>query len=427
MVQTVIVSLICLLTFLLWKRKKRKERYEKYKRAVLLLGIMELMGLMLSLQQWYEAGWGFSGRLAREDMGQGSYREELELSSSVYSGSLEVEVEDKWPDQKEAEKKIKDAIAEIDATFLAENESLDQIYRDVQISEVYQDGQVEADWSFDDYTYVSADGKLKTEELEEDTLVGASVLLSCGPYQEIYDFSFCLCPSPADSKEGLLRQIQKSIRDQSRESGDIVLPEEVAGIALHWKKAGNGDGALLSVLGLLVCFLLPYGDRKERERQRAKIRRERKKDYPLVVDELALFLSAGITLPEAARKMTEAYEKRKKRTGKVQAGFELWKLFSYEMREGVQEGEAIAHMGMRSELKEYKKLALLLEQNRRQGSEKLVQQLEEENLLAYEMRKNQARKAGEEASVKLLFPMLGMLGIVIAILLLPAMMTMGSL
>ena len=258
-------------------------------------------------------------------------------------------------------------------------------------------------------------------------MVGASVLLSCGPYQEIYDFSFCLCPSPADSKEGLLRQIQKSIRDQSRESGDIVLPEEVAGIALHWKKAGNGDGALLSVLGLLVCFLLPYGDRKERERQRAKIRRERKKDYPLVVDELALFLSAGITLPEAARKMTEAYEKRKKRTGKVQAGFELWKFFSYEMREGVQEGEAIAHMGMRSELKEYKKLALLLEQNRRQGSEKLVQQLEEENLLAYEMRKNQARKAGEEASVKLLFPMLGMLGIVIAILLLPAMMTMGSL
>ena len=189
MVQTVIVSLICLLTFLLWKRKKRKERYEKYKRAVLLLGIMELMGLMLSLQQWYEAGWGFSGRLKREDMGQGSYREELELSSSVYSGSLEVEVEDKWPDQKEAEKKIKDAIAEIDATFLAENESLDQIYRDVQISEVYQDGQVEADWSFDDYTYVSADGKLKTEELEEDTLVGASVLLSCGPYQEIYDFA----------------------------------------------------------------------------------------------------------------------------------------------------------------------------------------------------------------------------------------------
>lgn len=190
-------------------------------------------------------------------------QKELELSSSVYSGSLEVEVEDKWPDQKEAEKKIKDAIAEIDATFLAENESLDQIYRDVQISEVYQDGQVEADWSFDDYTYVSADGKLKTEELEEDTLVGASVLLSCGPYQEIYDFSFCLCPSPADSKEGLLRQIQKSIRDQSRESGDIVLPEEVAGIALHWKRRKWGWSPIVRIrIACMFSFALWRQERK---------------------------------------------------------------------------------------------------------------------------------------------------------------------
>ena len=83
MVQTVIVSLICLLAFFLWKRKKGKETYEKYKRAVLLLGIMELMGLMLSLRQWYEAGWGFSGRLAREDMGQGSYTEELEMLAEM--------------------------------------------------------------------------------------------------------------------------------------------------------------------------------------------------------------------------------------------------------------------------------------------------------------------------------------------------------
>lgn len=36
---------------------------------------------------------------------KGSYREELELSSSVYSGSLEVEVEDKWPDQKKQKRR----------------------------------------------------------------------------------------------------------------------------------------------------------------------------------------------------------------------------------------------------------------------------------------------------------------------------------
>ena len=89
-------------------------------------------------------------------------------------------------------------------------------HRDVQISEVYQDGQVEADWSFDDYTYVSADGKLKTEELEEDTLVGASVLLSCGPYQEIYDFSFACVRVLRTAKRGFCAGSKRASRPVER-------------------------------------------------------------------------------------------------------------------------------------------------------------------------------------------------------------------
>ena len=57
----------------------------------------------------------------------------------------------------------------------------------------------------------------------------------------------------------------------------------------------------------------------------------------------------------------------------------------------------------------------------------MIQQLEQENLSAFEMRKNQVKREGEEASVKLLFPMMGMLGIVIVVLILPAMMTMKHL
>jgi len=147
----------------------------------------------------------------------------------------------------------------------------------------------------------------------------------------------------------------------------------------------------------------------------------------MLVEELSLFLAAGVTFTEAARKMTENYERRKKQTGKVQEGYELWKKLSYEMRDGVREADAIMCFGKESGRKEYKKLALLLEQNRRQGSQHMIQQLEQENLIAFEMRKNQVKREGEEASVKLLFPMMGMLGIVIVILILPAMMTMKHL
>lgn len=49
--------------------------------------------------------------------------------------------------------------------------------------------------------------------------------------------------------------------------------------------------------------------------------------------------------------------------------------------------------------------------------------LEQEAEEAFEERKNSAKKLGEEAGTKLLFPMLLMLGIVIAIIMVPALLS----
>ena len=56
----------------------------------------------------------------------------------------------------------------------------------------------------------------------------------------------------------------------------------------------------------------------------------------------------------------------------------------------------------------------------------MVELMEREDMEAFEMRKALARKAGEEASTKLLFPMIGMLGIVIVILVVPALTALGA-
>lgn len=322
---------------------------------------------------------------------------------------------------------VEKAKKEIDATFLGENKALEQVMSDVILQDAYQDGMVAAEWSFDDYTYIGTDGVIKENELDEPELVEATVVLTCGEYQQIYRFSMQLCPCSVETEKGLRREIQKKIRQQPLEKSEITLPSDIAGIPLQWKKTGNMDGAMLSILGIVVCFLLPYGQKLEEQKQKKIILEKRKKDYPMLVEELSLFLAAGVTFTEAARKMTENYERRKKQTGKVQEGYELWKKLSYEMRDGVREADAIMRFGKESGRKEYKKLALLLEQNRRQGSQHMIQQLEQENLIAFEMRKNQVKREGEEASVKLLFPMMGMLGIVIVILILPAMMTMKHL
>ena len=427
MIQAVVMSGLCLVFFIYWGRQKKWSIAGADKKIIFLLLGIEIVGSVLSVKQWYAANPGFDGILFRRELGMGSYVEELELKSDVYKGTVELEIEEKQPTKNEAKKLLEKAKKEIDATFLGENKALEQVMSDVILQDTYQDGMVAAEWSFDDYTYIGTDGVIKENELEEPELVEATAVLTCGEYQQIYRFSMQLCPCSVETEKGLQREIQKIIRQQPLEKSEITLPSDIAGIPLQWKKTGNMDGAMLSILGIVVCFLLPYGQKLEEQKQRKIILEKRKKDYPMLVEELSLFLAAGVTLTEAARKMTENYERRKKQTGKVQEGYELWKKLSYEMRDGVREADAIMRFGKESGRKEYKKLALLLEQNRRQGSQHMIQQLEQENLIAFEMRKNQVKREGEEASVKLLFPMMGMLGIVIVILILPAMMTMKHL
>lgn len=427
MIQAVVMSGLCLVFFIYWGKHKKWSIAGADKKIIFLLLGIEIVGSMLSIKQWYAANPGFDGTLFRRELGKGSYVEELELKSDVYQGTVELEIEEKQPTKNEAKKLLEKAKKEIDATFLGENKALEQVMSDVVLQDAYQDGMVAAEWSFDDYTYIGTDGVIKENELDEPELVEATAVLTCGEYQQIYRFSMQLCPCSVETEKSLRREIQKKIRQQPLEKSEITLPSDIAGIPLQWKKTGNMDGAMLSILGIVVCFLLPYGQKLEEQKQKKIILEKRKKDYPMLVEELSLFLAAGVTFTEAARKMTENYERRRKQTGKVQEGYELWKKLSYEMRDGVREADAIMRFGKESGRKEYKKLALLLEQNRRQGSQHMIQQLEQENLIAFEMRKNQVKREGEEASVKLLFPMMGMLGIVIVVLILPAMMTMKHL
>ena len=47
--------------------------------------------------------------------------------------------------------------------------------------------------------------------------------------------------------------------------------------------------------------------------------------------------------------------------------------------------------------------------------------------MAFEMRQNNAKKAGEEASTKLLFPMVGLFVVIMIMVIVPALLKMQSL
>lgn len=65
-----------------------------------------------------------------------------------------------------------------------------------------------------------------------------------------------------------------------------------------------------------------------------------------------------------------------------------------------------------------------MSQNLRKGTKGLTQLLKAEALQAFEDRKANARKRGEEAGTKLLLPMFLMLSVVLVIVIVPAFLSM---
>ncbi len=113
----------------------------------------------------------------------------------------------------------------------------------------------------------------------------------------------------------------------------------------------------------------------------------------------------------------------KKNTQKLRPAYEEMVVTCREIESGVGERTAYEHFGERCGGRRYRKLSSLLIQNAKKGTKGLAALLEQEAEEAFEERKNSAKKLGEEAGTKLLFPMLLMLGIVIAIIMVPALLS----
>ena len=165
------------------------------------------------------------------------------------------------------------------------------------------------------------------------------------------------------------------------------------------------------------------GMKEEMEKQEKEREKQLFMDYPELVSQFTLLLSAGMTIGGAWKRLVDQYEKHQRDGRKRRYVYEEMTITWREMQNGISETEAIKRFGKRIKLIPYMKFASLLSQNLRKGSKGLVGLLKTEAGLAQEERKETAKQLGEEAGTKLLFPMLMMFGIVLLMILVPAFMS----
>lgn len=179
--------------------------------------------------------------------------------------------------------------------------------------------------------------------------------------------------------------------------------------------------AVLAVLlALIVCWWKierPKEERKKRERQMMA-------DYPDIIAKLTVLTGAGLSLPQAWIRLAADYEAKRQKTSPRWA-YEEMVVTGRQIQNGVSPGRAFGEFGRRVGLHVYIKLGNLLEQNMKKGTKGLGDMLQAEAYQAFEERKHQVRRVGEEISTKLLVPMFMMFGVVLVVIIIPALLSIS--
>lgn len=369
------------------------------------------------------------GRIARNGYGGGEQEYQIMVEGlEEHEVPVTVRVSPRKYTKAEADRVFFTVMDGIEERIRAGNPSLMEVTSDLALPSGLDEAGIRLRWHSSDPDLMSSSGKLKAmpETQQEITLY---VELSDGTHQGKFEVPVRLAaqakPPEQERIAGLLNAIRQQDEEQSAQEY-LTLPAEYGGRKLRYH-ADDGDSyAVLPALGILAALLLWAREQAGGREKEKKREQELLLDYSELVSKLMVFIGAGMTIRNAWERMVKDYEagcgqgRLKKR-----AAYEEMRQTYYQLVNGTSEAEAYREFGRRCKLQPYLKLSGLLEQNRKAGTKNLRAILSAEMEDAFELRKNLARKMGEESGTKLLLPLFLMLGIVMVMIMVPAMMTMG--
>ncbi|MCD8149186.1 MAG: type II secretion system F family protein [Clostridiales bacterium] len=263
---------------------------------------------------------------------------------------------------------------------------------------------------------------------EEGTLVELTVEFSCGDYVRIETYGLRILPPEEGSREWILNELLREAQEaeqSSREESQFSLPDTVAGYHVVWTGEQEYRWLFFLLIGAAAAFCLEQKDRQDEKERQRKRKEQLLFEYPQMVDQIAVLLDSGMTIRKAWERIAgreyPGQRKRGKKDENAGVYLEEMQITCREIREGRGEREAYERFGRRIGLAPYKRFSSILTQNLSKGTGDIRRILQKESEDALDMRRSRARKLGEEAGTKLLFPMLVMLVLILAVLLLPAL------
>lgn len=359
---------------------------------------------------------------------RGDYREpdrKLGLNASVegYPDQLfQIDVRGQVPDKETVDQLEAEFWEVLQTSALSGNASWDAIGEKLKLQQSLNGYPFTVKWSSDSPHIVDGSGNIKALSYGEEEKVTLTAVVS---YDE-WEWSHTLNVTVISTVEGqeLLRQELEQLlvwqEEESRREESLVLPDTWQGKQIQWKEQLENHGLALWLLavaaGVGIFFLKDKDlDTKIQERQR-----QLQDAYPGIVHKLELYLGAGLTTRGAFARIAEEYLRSRQEGKEANPAYEEMLHTCRELGLGMAEAKVYERFGVRCGSQEYVRLGALLAQNVVKGSRGLSGRLKEEAEAAVKEQIQRSRQLGEEASTKLLVPMVMMLGIVMVLIMIPA-------
>lgn len=367
-----------------------------------------------------------NNQLERPGYRGGSREEQLavRIEGEAETELLTVTVQEQKYTKEQVENYLEAGRQVLEQQILGQNVSLDEVRTNLYFPDTLENGAVKVSWLTYPYGMIDDQGIITGEPEDAGSIVEIQAVLSCQEQELVYETAVCVYPPILTEKEQFLKKLKETIIQTDKKEAHLEvlsLPEEMEGKILVWLEPGENLVPLFLILTVIMPLCV-YIQKDQKIHEKAKARKlQLELDYSEVMWKMTMLMGAGLTIRGAFTRI--AMEYKKENQGPPRYVYEEMLYTCHEMKSGISESMAYESFGRRCDLPKYIKLGCLLSQNLKKGSKGLVSLLEKESVSSLEERKNLARKLGEQAGTKLMFPMILMFAVVLIILVVPAFLS----
>lgn len=370
--------------------------------------------------------------LPRNEVGNGKYAVNLNARTEDYDyGEIKIDVEERLLSDEESNLLMDELYNRLTDIVPGKNENFNHIETDMVFPSKVDNYPFSLRWESSDYLTVDSSGHINREKISEDGVpIDIKVVMNYRNREKEYDFKAIIYPVTLNVDEMRISELKDAVLredEKSKTEMQYKLPEYINGKRIDWKEAKQPIIPIIVILGVCLIIGIWFGTDRDLKNKYESRNRQMIIEYAEFVSKLQILLSSGSTIRKAMEKMAEDYKRNKEKGGDYKYVYEELLLCARKLRDGLDEAKCYEFFGNRCGLVCYKKLTSLLIQNLRKGTDGILEAMDNEVRIAFEERKAVARRMGEEAQTKLIFPMMLMLSVVMLIIMIPAYLSFGGL